>query len=99
MSKKIMIPRSDFDKVFSYNDFGKYSNIRIIISQNLNPFTPEQNSLFFRMNGMNRSLDETIYINNFRSFISSDDNIVFKLKMSIYVLTQALRAWYKKVDN
>ena len=49
---------------------------------------------------LNGNIDETIYMVQPKNFESNDSKqLLYKLKMSIYVLKQASRQWYQKFDK
>ena len=93
----IHIPNIDFNDVFS--PVVKHSSIRILLSiVAMHNYELEQ--LDVKIAFLHGELEEDIYMDQPEGFVvPRKENLVCRLKKSLYGLKQSLRQWYKRFDS
>ena len=87
----------DYDEVFS--PVVKHSLIRILLTLAAQ-YELELDQLDMKTSFLHGDLDEEIYMSQPMGFkIAEKENMVCKLKKSLYGLKQSLRQWYKHIDS
>ena len=87
----------DYNKVLS--PVVKHSSIRILLAL-VAQCELELDQLDMKITFLHGDLDEEIYMIQPMGFKTADkENMVCKLKKSLYELKQSLRQWYKRFDN
>ncbi|WVZ79655.1 hypothetical protein U9M48_027210 [Paspalum notatum var. saurae] len=91
------IPGIDFNDIFS--PVVKHSSIRMLLSLvAMHDYELEQ--LDVKTAFLHGELDETIYMDQPEGFVvPGKENLVCKLKKSLYELKQSPRQWYKRFDS